>query len=473
MKSGPGLPRWLRHALRVLLHLACDSAAVALAYQAAYLARFHWDPWTSLFPFSGEDPGWRLYSRLLWAVVPIWLGIFHYSCGLYEKSWRGASDRFLQVLKGATLGTLAVLAATYIYSRLEYSRMMMLMAGPIALVLVNASQVLVLEIDSLLGRMEATSPLMLLGGGMVSELVRENLLDRHPGMRIIERTDLPRPEEIASIADSEGIGEVVLARGGRDHGTVLALAEACESAGLRFAMIPDLLELRLGEVQMDDSLGLPAYRLQHTSLTRANFLAKRAFDLAFSLLVLATLFLPLALVALIVKIDSRGPVFYRQKRFGLRGRVFEAFKFRTMAADAEKSLGAVKSKNSQPGGFFKAKDDPRVTRAGRWLRRFSIDEFPQFLNVLAGEMSVVGPRPLAVATGEIEALASEFGPTARKRLNILPGITGLWQVSGRSDISSEQRFALDLFYIEHWSLGLDLEIILKTVPAMLAARGAY
>jgi len=114
-----------------------------------------------------------------------------------------------------------------------------------------------------------------------------------------------------------------------------------------------------------------------------------------------------------------------------------------------------------------------VTRVGKWLRRFSLDEFPQFLNVILGEMSIVGPRPLALTTGELESLERDFGATAKKRMNILPGITGLWQVSGRSDVSSEQRFALDLFYVEHWSLGLDLEIILKTVPAMCFGKGAY
>ena len=127
----------------------------------------------------------------------------------------------------------------------------------------------------------------------------------------------------------------------------------------------------------------------------------------------------------------------------------------------------------QKGAFFKAKNDPRVTRVGKWLRRFSVDEFPQFLNVLLGEMSVVGPRPLALTTGEIEALERDFGETAKKRANLLPGITGLWQVSGRSDVTSEQRFSLDLFYIEHWSLGMDLEIILKTPYVMVFGKGAY
>jgi exopolysaccharide biosynthesis polyprenyl glycosylphosphotransferase len=242
---------------------------------------------------------------------------------------------------------------------------------------------------------------------------------------------------------------------------------------IAFKMVPDLVELRLGEVQMDHSLGLPAYRIQHASMTLLNFAAKRAFDISFCLFVFILAGAPWLLAALLIRLDSKGPALYKQKRYGYKGRLFHAYKFRTMVTDAEARIAAVKDLNAQKGAFFKAKDDPRITRVGRWLRRFSLDEFPQFINVLLGEMSVVGPRPLAVTTGEMEALLGQFGETAKKRMNILPGITGLWQVSGRSDVDSAQRFALDMFYIEHWSLGLDLEIILKTVPAMVLGKGAY
>ncbi|MCR4295868.1 MAG: sugar transferase, partial [Elusimicrobia bacterium] len=208
-------------------------------------------------------------------------------------------------------------------------------------------------------------------------------------------------------------------------------------------------------------------------LTRANFLAKRIFDVIFSALLLAATAPAWLVVCALIKLDSPGPVLFKQGRYGYKRKVFQAFKFRTMVADAEASIGAVKGLNDQKGAFFKAKSDPRVTRVGKWLRRFSLDEFPQFLNALLGDMSVVGPRPLALTTGEVEALEREFGATAKKRMNILPGITGLWQVSGRSDVSSEQRFALDLYYIEHWSLGLDLEIIIKTPAVMAFGKGAY
>jgi lipopolysaccharide/colanic/teichoic acid biosynthesis glycosyltransferase len=208
-------------------------------------------------------------------------------------------------------------------------------------------------------------------------------------------------------------------------------------------------------------------------MTRVNFTAKRAFDLSFCLLVFLIAGLPWLLAVLLIRLDSQGPALYKQKRYGYKSRIFYAYKFRTMVQDAESRVAAVKAAHAPSGAFFKVKDDPRITRAGRWLRRFSLDEFPQFINVLMGDMSVVGPRPLALASGEMETLQREFGETAKKRMNTLPGITGLWQVSGRSDVASDQRFALDMFYIEHWSLGLDLEIILKTIPAILSAKGAY
>lgn len=467
------VPRWLRHAGRVLLHLAADAAAITFAFWAAYRLRFHWGWWTARFPIQGVDPGWGFYAAILYTVVPLWLGILWYSCRVYTRPWLSPYDRFLQLVKGAFLGVLATLAATYIYSRLEYSRQMLLMAWPLAALALSFSHALVLKLDRLVARLERVSPLLLIGNGHVSELIRENVRARHPNVPIHELAQVPEPGGLLALARESGVAEVVLVRSDVDHARLLELAEACESADIGFRMIPDLLELRLGEIQMDESLGLPAYRLQHAQLTRSNYAAKRAFDLAFSLLILAVLGLPLLLIALVIRLDSKGPALYRQKRLGFKGRVFWAYKFRTMVVNAEAALAQVKDLNAQNGGFFKAKDDPRVTRAGKWLRRFSLDEFPQFLNVLKGEMSVVGPRPLAVATGEIEELVGRFGATAKKRLNALPGITGLWQVSGRSDISAEQRFALDMFYIEHWSLGLDLKIILKTIPAMLSAKGAY
>ncbi len=467
------LPPWLRHAIRTVLHFLCDAAAVAAAYKLAYLARFHWHPLTAVFPPIGDIPEWSLYARIMYAVVPLWLMIFWYSSKLYGNPWMGVMDRLLAILKGSVLAGGATLVATYIYGRLAYSRMMLLLAVPSGAALVCVSQALVLWFDRWLSRIEAARPVVLIGSGAVAEMVRERINGRHPGAEIGELRELPQNGELERLLRARPYFEVILLRSSLPHTRILEAAELCDAAGIAFKMVPDLLELRLGEVQMDNGLGLPAYRIQHTSLTRLNFLAKRTFDLVFSSLLLLATAIPLLVIAALIKLESPGPVLFTQKRYGFKGRVFDAFKFRTMVVDAEKKIESVKGLNDQKGAFFKAKRDPRVTRVGKWLRRFSLDEFPQFFNVVLGDMSVVGPRPLALTTGELEALERDFGATAKKRANLLPGITGLWQVSGRSDVSSEQRFSLDLFYIERWSLGLDLEIILKTVPAMIFGKGAY
>ncbi|HVA66591.1 MAG TPA: sugar transferase [Elusimicrobiota bacterium] len=471
----PWLPPWLRHALREIVHVTLDAAAVAAAYWLAYKTRFDWAFLTRRLPVSPAEilQHAEIYHRSVWAAVLLWLAVFAYSSRLYSRPWSSFSDRFLAILKGAVVSTGFTLAAADIYDRLAYSRLMLALALPWAVLLSSAVEWGVMFLDRSLARLESARPALLIGRGALTELIRARITSRHPGAEVIARTDLPPGAELESLLRERPYLELILLRSGLPHGRVLAAAEICDAAGVGFKMIPDVLEVRLGEVQMDESLGLPAYRIEHLSLSRANYLAKRAFDVAFSLTVLLVLSPILILCALLIKLDSSGPVFYRQKRYGHKGRIFSVFKFRTMAADAESRVKEIQGAGGQAGAFLKARSDPRVTSVGRWLRRLSLDEFPQFLNVLSGEMSVVGPRPLALSSGETEKLQEAFGETARKRLNALPGITGLWQVSGRSNVSDEQRFAMDLFYIEHWSLGLDLRIILKTPAAVLFGTGAY
>ncbi len=467
-----GLPPWLRHALRTTFHLVFDAAAVTAAYHAAFWARFEWAPFLALVPLSGGAVTWAAYQGLLYAAVPIWLVILHLN-KLYTASWMSAADRFVQIFKACALGTGTTLVAAFLYERLAYSRLMLAGVFPFSLLLVCASQTLALWIDDWLARHEIAKPVLLVGGGPIAAVLRERIHDRHPGAEIQELPALPPLAELQKILDVRPYYELILLRTKDARERVLAAAEACDARGVSFKMVPDMLEIRMGEVQMDHHLGLPAYRIKHTSLTRVNFWTKRALDVVFSSLLLALTAPFWAVVCVLIKLDSQGPILYTGKRYGFKGRIFHAYKFRTMVADAEKRIDDVKGLNDTKGAFFKAKNDPRVTRVGRYLRRLSLDEFPQFLNVLRGEMSVVGPRPLALTTGEIEALERDFGETAKKRANLLPGITGLWQVSGRSDVSSEQRFALDLYYIEHWSLGMDLEIILKTPYVMAFGKGAY
>ena len=213
--------------------------------------------------------------------------------------------------------------------------------------------------------------------------------------------------------------------------------------------------------------GLPMLHVEHPTLTGARRLVKAAFDRIGAALLLAVLSPLVALLALAVRADSPGPVLFRQVRVGKDGREFVMFKFRTMHIDAEARLAELRHLNEVDGALFKLRDDPRVTRVGRMLRKFSLDELPQLLNVLAGNMSLVGPRP------PLPEEVAVYADDVRRRLAVRPGMTGLWQVSGRSDLPWEEAVRLDLRYVENWSLSLDLVILLRTLSAVTRGAGAY
>ena len=209
------------------------------------------------------------------------------------------------------------------------------------------------------------------------------------------------------------------------------------------------------------------YALPRTGTARADAAARRALDVVLSLAALLVLLLPFALIALLIRLDSPGPVLFIQRRVGKDGREFSVFKFRSMFTDAEQRLEILLGANERTGPVFKMRQDPRVTRVGRLLRRSSFDELPQLINILRGEMSLVGPRP---------ALPREvalYSPEQRQRLSVMPGLTGLWQVSGRANLTFEQSMDLDLEYIRRQSFALNVILIARTVPAVLTAHGAY
>jgi exopolysaccharide biosynthesis polyprenyl glycosylphosphotransferase len=221
--------------------------------------------------------------------------------------------------------------------------------------------------------------------------------------------------------------------------------------------------LELTEIGGGDYLRFTTEPKSGTSL-----MMKRVGDFLGALIFLTLLSPVLLITALLVKLTSRGPAIFRQERAGMNGRVFTLYKFRTMVEGAEKQRQELESKNEMEGPVFKIKEDPRVTGLGRFLRRTSLDEFPQMWNVVKGDMSLVGPRPLPVY--EVE----KFEPWQRRRMSMRPGITCLWQVSGRNKVTTfVEWMRLDLEYVDRWSLGLDLKILLKTVPAVLGGRGAY
>jgi exopolysaccharide biosynthesis polyprenyl glycosylphosphotransferase len=277
--------------------------------------------------------------------------------------------------------------------------------------------------------------------------------------------DLRRILETHQIA--EPIDEVVFAVTRKKLDEMKQIFVMCEELGIRTRVAMNFFTNRVARLEIEELEGVPFLTFTTTPSNETQLALKRALDVAVSLVLLALTGPMIAIAALAIKFSSPGSVLFKQKRIGLNGRMFTLYKFRTMIADAHARREEVAHLNEMNGPAFKAKDDPRVTPVGRWLRRFSLDEIPQLWNVLKGDMSLVGPRP------PIPEEVASYHRWHRRRLSMKPGLTCLWQISGRNDIQDFDRWMkMDLQYIDNWSPSLDLKILLRTIPAVLSGKGA-
>jgi exopolysaccharide biosynthesis polyprenyl glycosylphosphotransferase len=273
--------------------------------------------------------------------------------------------------------------------------------------------------------------------------------------------------DLDSVLGSERIDEVIIADPDFPQLEAVELVDRCHQRGVRVRIAPSTMEILIQRAEFVPGQSVPLFELSPPVFEGIDFALKRIFDLVGATLLLLALSPLLLAIVLAVRLSSRGPVVFRSTRRGIGQRPFACLKFRTMHSDAEQRQADLEELNEASGALFKIREDPRLTGVGRMLRRFSLDELPQLVNVLRGEMSLVGPRPLPER--DYEMLADWH----RKRYLVLPGITGLWQVSGRSELDFDDLVHLDFLYLERWSLALDLSILLKTVPAVLSRRGAY
>ncbi len=274
-------------------------------------------------------------------------------------------------------------------------------------------------------------------------------------------------KDLDSVLASERIDEVIIADPAFPQVEAVELVDQCHQRGVRVRIAPSTMEILIHRAEFVPGQSVPLFELGSPVFEGVDFALKRAFDLVGATLLLVLLSPLLLVIVLAVRLTSRGPIVFRSTRRGIGQRPFKCLKFRTMHTDAEERQADLEELNEASGALFKIRDDPRLTRVGRMLRRFSLDELPQLVNVLRGEMSLVGPRPLP------ERDFAMLEDWHRKRYLVLPGITGLWQVSGRSELDFDDLVHLDFIYLERWSLALDLTILLKTVPAVLSQRGAY
>lgn len=459
-----------------------DVVLINVAFVIAYWLRYDLQLFRSVDPANNVP--YSVYLPMA-AVMTLLLVLTNRREGAYDvRKGRPFFDDLYGLLNATTTAIMIMVVVVFFYRRLFYSRIIFIYAGILILMLLGLAR---LVHNMILARLRASGQgvdrVLIVGAGEVGRTVMRNLLAQPElGYRVVGFLDDDSTKSGADIGPIRALGpleglpqaiaendiaQVIITLPWQYHRKVIRLVTEAEQAGVRARVVPDLFQLSLGGVDVEAINGIPLISVKGSALTGFNRALKRATDVLIAGLAM-TLISPLwAIVALAIKLDSRGPILFQQERIGLHGKPFTVLKFRSMYVDAEEQLEKLRERNEAAGPLFKIRDDPRRTRVGRFIRRTSIDELPQFINVLRGEMSMVGPRP---------GLASEVAQYQEwqlKRLAVVPGLTGLWQVSGRSELTFDEMVMLDIYYAENWTLGMDLRIMLRTVPQLIFGDGAY
>ncbi len=460
----------LKAAFKILLAVV-DVCIVAGGLISAYWLRFH-------LPFFPPPPeaDFATYFRFSFLIGFVSF-VTLYASGMYrlQQPCFGIDD-FFAVLKSVTLAHVIAAAVGFaIRGRLPgdsietYSRIVIAMSWLIGCVLLTCWRLLFDVILSLYRRH---------GGGLTKVVVVSDsafgqsfyaLLRTNPELGYLPVGPVvePEAEALRKVLKTHPAEEVMMATQQSAPEHIMTLMHICQESRVRFCMVPTLFHVLTSRIQVREVAGVPIFVLEERIFLRSSRLLKRGIDLIVGTFLLLTTAPVWMVVSLLIKLESRGPIFYSQTRIGKGARPFRCFKFRSMKQDADAQKEALATLNEAQGPLFKMRDDPRRTKVGRVIRKFSIDELPQLINVFRGDMSLVGPRP------PLPSEVDQYQPWQRKRFEVLPGITGLAQISGRSDLLFDETLRFDFYYIENWSPLVDLKIMLKTIPKVILARGAY
>ena len=402
--------------------------------------------------------------------------------GVYGRRRRqGWLDEVAGITSGALLGIAIMIVAIFYLRPFSYSRLVFVYAALAIVVLLSGARAVDrLRVSYLRRKGFGLRRVLVVGEGPLGRMIMQNVVAQPElGYQIVGfvddevRPSLGRLHYLGTCADTSNlvatndIDELFIALPSASHLKITEILLACAQQKVRFRIVPDFFELSLNQVDVTEINGIPLIGLRDISLRGGGQIFKRALDVFVSGVGLVVLSPILAAVAFAIKLESTGPILHCQERIGRSGRAFKFYKFRSMRDGADRELAALLAQNEAEGPIFKMRNDPRRTRVGRWIRRFSIDELPQLLNVLRGDMSLVGPRP------GFPHEVDQYLDWHRRRLDVSPGITGLWQVSGRSDLPFDEMALLDIWYIENWSLSLDFKILVRTIPTVVFGYGAY
>jgi len=451
-----------RKVLLYLILIVVDALALILSAHLSYNLRFFHIQ--NLFPAS--LPNWVFYQNALYLIIPLWLFVF-YKFNMYKIAFLPILDDLIRTIQAGTICILFLIATTFFYRDFSYSRITFVLFWLISLISIfTLRQLLRLLFSAFSKSIIPKEKILVLGK---NQKMIEKILSCHPNYlpRFVESCNENNLDKVKEIISSDDIHQVILTSNDWSQNNLMNFYDWCENNNIDLKFVPDLVRVCQGEIIIDSSIGIPIFHLKPASLNGFNFLLKRFIDLVISTFILSFIWPILLNIAIIIKITSTGPALYYHKRVGYRGATFNFYKFRTMILNADELLEKFKSLSERQGPVFKMSDDPRVTKMGKILRRYSIDELPQLLNVLKGNMSLVGPRP------QVLWEAAAYDDWAKRRLRVLPGITGLWQTSGRASLGYEEMIELDIFYIENWSLGLDIKILFNTIYAIFSKKGAY
>jgi exopolysaccharide biosynthesis polyprenyl glycosylphosphotransferase len=470
-RAAQGAAEWTAGYLRRAA--AADFSCGVVAGLGAYLIRFE---------------GISHYSSIGYAIMSVvlpfaWLVTIQFAGG-YDSRFIGiGTDEFRRVARAGSFLTAAIAIVSYA-SKLDLARGYVVVALPSLTIL---DLLVRFALRKRLHRARSMGGCMrrvvVVGHPPVIEDIALMLRrETYHGLKVVAAcvADDFDSELVADLPAAGGLDDVadVVRRFEADTVAVLACPEMAgsrlrqlawdlEKTGTDLCVAPALLDLAGPRTTIRPVAGLPLLHLDHPEFNGARLVVKATFDKAVALAALVAIAPLLCLLTLLIRLEDGGPVLFRQLRVGKDGRQFCIYKLRTMVPDAEERKADLADQHQEQGPLFKMTGDPRVTRAGRWLRRWSLDELPQLLNVLAGDMSLVGPRPA------LPEEAAVYGDSVRRRLAVKPGMTGLWQVNGRSDLSWDEAVRLDLRYVENWSLMLDLQILWKTWAAVVRGWGAY
>lgn len=459
-----------------------DMLSVNLAFALAYWVRYELE-WIKPVAEAHYVP-YQLYLPFSWILTIILMSTYFVQ-KLYDyERKKSLFDELTTIFTGTATGVLILVAIFFFYRPFFYSRLLLIYAfaftvGLLSMMRFTRNFVLKLLRKKGIG----VTRVLIVGAGDIGRKVMRNILAQpHLGYKIVGFVDdnpekghgyigrfkgLGELDKIPQIVQEEGVDEVIITLPWMYHRKILGIMEQCERYNVKAKIVPDLFQMSLSQIEVDDLSGLPLISVRPLAFRRWEQFIKRAMDLVIASVALVV-FAPLMLIiALAIKLDSPGPVLFKQVRVGKGDKKFVMYKFRSMRGGAEEEQEQLKELSEVDGPIFKIKNDPRCTRVGKVIRRLSLDELPQLYNVLKGEMSIVGPRP------PLPSEVAQYKEWHKRRLAVSPGMTGLWQVSGRSLLSFDEMVLLDLYYIENWSPLLDLKILLRTIPKVIISEGAY